>query len=41
MNKKKIFNYGLRGYNYSINKLDINKISNYCFLKNKIRSYKF
>lgn len=41
INKKKIFYYGLRGYKYSINKLDIQKISNYCFNKNKIKSYIF
>jgi len=40
-NKKKIFNHGLRGYNYSLKKLDIQKISDYCFRKNRIRSYKF
>ena len=40
-NKKKIFSYyGLKGYKYAVNKLDIKKISNYCFYKNKIRSYK-
>jgi len=41
INKKKILNYGLRGYNYSMNILDIQKISDYCFQKKKIRSYKF
>ena len=38
--KKRIFYYGLKGYKYVVNKLDIKKISNYCFCKNKIRSYK-
>ena len=41
INKKKIYNYGLRGYTYSVKRLDIQKISDYCFSKNKIRSYKF
>jgi glycosyltransferase involved in cell wall biosynthesis len=41
INKKEIFNYGLRGYKYSIKNLDIQKISDYCFNRNKIRSYKF
>lgn len=40
IDKKIISNYGLRGYKYSFNKLDIQKISDYCFQKNKLRSYK-
>jgi len=40
-NKKKILNYGLRGYKYSLKKFDIQKISNYCFKKKTIRSYKY
>ena len=40
VDKKIISNYGLRGYKYSFNKLDIQKISDYCFQKNKLRSYK-
>lgn len=40
VNKKKIFNYGLRGYKYVANELDIQKISDYCFKNNKIKSYK-
>ena len=39
-NKKKISYYGLRGYKYTKYKLDIKKISDYCFHKTKIRSYK-
>ena len=40
INKKKIFNYGLRGYKYSLKNLHIQKITDYCFKKNEIRSYK-
>ena len=39
-NKKIISYYGLRGYKYTESKLDIKKISDYCFHKTKIRSYK-
>ena len=41
INRKEIFNYGLRGYKYSKKKLDIQKISDYCFNRNKLKSYKF
>lgn len=40
-NKKKLYQYGLNGLRYSNKKLNIQKISNYCFLQSKIRSYKF
>ena len=40
-NKKKLYQYGLNGLKYSHKKLNIQKISNYCFLQSKIRNYKF
>tara|TARA_B100000575_G_scaffold294452_1_gene310503 strand:+ start:16963 stop:18126 length:1164 start_codon:yes stop_codon:yes gene_type:complete len=39
--KKKIFNYGLRGYKYSSDKLNIESISDYSFKEDRIRSYKY
>ena len=39
--KKKILNYGLRGYKYSSDKLNIESISDYSFKEDRIRSYKY